>query len=118
MATDNLQEGSEITPEAFEELQKRLAKAEKKLEKAKSRAQATMQEIWQLDVKLKEEEERANQAEARLAELTAGGAAPVGSSDSAVEELQQELEKFRREAEQLAELQEELESARNFSNSC
>jgi diguanylate cyclase (GGDEF)-like protein len=116
MATDNLQEGSEITPEAFEELQKRLAKAEKKLDKAKSRAQATMQEIWQLDVKLKEEEERATQAEARLAELEAGGSGPVSSADSAaLEELQQELEKFRREAEQLSELQEELEAARHDS---
>ena len=116
MATENLEEGVEVTPEAFEDLQKRLGKAEKKLAKAKSRAQATMQEIWQLDVKLKEEEERANQAEARLAEATSGGDVTAGSVDSAaVEELQQELEKFRQEAEQLTELQEELEAARNDS---
>ncbi|MCA9775910.1 MAG: EAL domain-containing protein [Candidatus Eremiobacteraeota bacterium] len=116
MATDNLQEGSEITPEAFEDLQKRLAKAEKKLDKAKSRAQATMQEIWQLDVKLKEEEERANQAEARLAELEAGGGGAVsaapGANESALAEIQEELERVRKDAAQLEEMQEELEAAR------
>lgn len=58
-----------FTREAYSELLKRLEKAEGKLEKAKTRAQATMQEIWQLDHRLKEEEERANKAEAQLAEM-------------------------------------------------
>ena len=96
MATENLEEGVEVTPEAFEDLQKRLGKAEKKLAKAKSRAQATMQEIWQLDVKLKEEEERANAAEARLAELDAGGsAAPSADGSAPNAELEQEIEQLR-----------------------
>ena len=96
MATENLEEGVEVTPEAFEDLQKRLDKAEKKLAKAKARAQATMQEIWQLDVKLKEEEERANVAEARLAELEAGGSVASGAdAASSRAELEQEIDELR-----------------------
>ncbi|MFA5507309.1 MAG: EAL domain-containing protein [Vulcanimicrobiota bacterium] len=111
MATDNLQEGTELTPEAFENLRKKLAKAETKLEKAKSRAQATMQEIWQLDIKLKEEEERANKAEARLAELESGPL-PVEVDSSELAELQKELEEARNDLARIAELQEELDRAR------
>lgn len=110
MATDNLEEGVEVTPEAFEDLQKRLAKAEKKLAKAKSRAQATMQEIWQLDVKLKEEEERANQAEARLAEVQ--GDSDVPPSNDAAEasaELAAEIESLRAELEHARESASEVE---------
>jgi len=98
MATDNLEEGIEVTPEAFRDLQQRLAKAEKKLAKAKTRAQATMQEIWQLDIKLKEEEERASLAETRLAEL-AGGVASDHSSES-VSALQEEIDRLRGDLEE------------------
>lgn len=113
MATDNLEEGVEVTPEAFQDLQKRLEKAEKKLEKAKARAQQTMQEIWQLDVKLKEEEERANQAEAKLAEMGGEAAFSGGSGDADqpaglledIEQLKDELRVARSEAAQVVELQ-------------
>lgn len=126
MATDHLQEDIELTPEAFSDLQKRLAKLEKKLEKANTRAQATMQEIWQLDVKLKEEEERANQAERRLAELQGEGE-PVADQAAALADLQDEIEilrdelrRAREEAEEaasqsatVAELQDEIELLRD-----
>lgn len=116
MATDKLEEGTEVTPEAFEDLQKRLAKAEKKLAKAKSRAQATMQEIWQLDVKLKEEEERANEAVARLEELQEAGAPgeaandapPVSELQDEIETLRDELKRAREEASQVAELETQI----------
>jgi diguanylate cyclase (GGDEF)-like protein len=112
MTTDNVQEGSEVTPEAFADLEKRLAKAEKRLAKAKSTAQKTMQEIWQMDVKLKEEEERANAAEAKLAELESG--APAEPSDSEeLAELGRELEQLQDEASKVAELQEEIEILRD-----
>lgn len=107
MATDNLEEGVEVTPAAFHDLQKRLEKAEKKLEKAKSRAQQTMQEIWQLDVKLKEEEDRANRAEAKLAEVQ--GESLVGEDASTlqaeIEDLKAELKDARAEAAQVVELE-------------
>jgi diguanylate cyclase (GGDEF)-like protein len=113
MTIDNLQEGSEVTPEAFADLQKRLAKAEKKLAKAKSRAQATMQEIWQLDVKLKEEEERANVAEAKLTDL--GSGVPVeGAADSEeLAQLRHDLEQALEDASGIAELREEIEVLRD-----
>jgi diguanylate cyclase (GGDEF)-like protein len=119
MATDNLEEGIEVTPEAFQDLQNKLAKAEKKLAKAKSRAQATMQEIWQLDVKLKEEEERANQAEARLAELADSGAPSVEPSDSndllhqEIDALKADLEKARAEASGIEDLQAEVDDLKS-----
>lgn len=69
-----------LSEKAFRELEKRLLKAEDKLAKAKTRAQATMQEIWQLDVRLKEEEDRANKAEARLAEFAQNGSSPAGET--------------------------------------
>lgn len=107
MATDNLEEGVEVTPATFHDLRKRLEKAEKKLEKAKSRAQQTMQEIWQLDVKLKEEEERANLAESKLAEMQ--GDAPAGEDSSTlleeIELLRAELKEARAEASQVVELE-------------
>lgn len=107
MATDNLEEGVEVTPAAFHDLRKRLEKAEKKLEKAKARAQQTMQEIWQLDVKLKEEEERANLAEAKLADSQGRSA---GGEDSAVllaeiEQLKSELKEARAEVAHVVELE-------------
>ena len=119
MATENLEEGTEVTPAAFQDLQKRLEKAEKKLAKAKSQAKATMQEIWQLDVKLKEEEERAKQAEARLAELqeSGGQAAPAAELEPATSEeleaLQAELKEARSEAAQVVELQELVEDLKS-----
>lgn len=69
--TEQMGEEKVLSEKAFRELEKRLQKAEDKLAKAKSRAQATMQEVWQLDVRLKEEEDRANRAEERLAGLLA-----------------------------------------------
>jgi len=114
MATDNLEEGIEVTPEAFKDLEKRLAKAEKKLAKAKSVAQQTTQEIWQLDVQLKEEQERANAAEAKLAELEGGGEvdeealaaakATIGELQDEIELLRDELKNAREEATEAEEL--------------
>lgn len=106
-------QSADFSLEAFRDLEKRLEKAEGKLSKAKARAQATMQEIWQLDHRLKEEEERASKAESRLMEvLNAGGCStfsPVsdresrvdlqdsesGADSSEVDELQKELDKLK-----------------------
>ena len=80
MTTEHTDENPVVTQASFEDLQKRLAKAEGKLAKAKTRAQATMQEIWQMDVKLKEEEDRANKAEALLEQASsANSSAPIQS---------------------------------------
>lgn len=83
--TEQTGDDKALSEKAFRDLEKRLLKAEDKLAKAKTRAQATMQEIWQLDVRLKEEEDRANKAEARLAEfaqLGDGAEATVSSGET------------------------------------
>jgi diguanylate cyclase (GGDEF)-like protein len=79
--TEQTGDDTVLSEKAFRDLEMRLLKAEDKLAKAKTRAQATMQEIWQLDNKLKEEEDRANKAEARLAEFAPGGF-PLGGEDT------------------------------------
>jgi diguanylate cyclase (GGDEF)-like protein len=124
-----------LSEKAFRDLEKRLLKAEDKLAKAKTRAQATMQEIWQLDVRLKEEEDRANKAEARLAQFalanggellagegageTLGSAVDNSALMAQIEELTQKLQAAEFEAaraqdldEEMALLREQLESAR------
>lgn len=116
MTTEQTDGERVLTEKDFQDLEKRLQKAENKLAKAKTRAQATMQEIWQLDVRLKEQEDRANLAEARLAEL---GRAPAdGAPDR--DALNAELAAARERAAQadeleveLSALQQELESLRS-----
>ena len=118
MDTTTEQTGDDIvlTEKAFRDLKKSLDKAEDKLAKAKTRAQATMQEIWALDVKLKEEEDRANKAEARLAEVMAGqvseASATITSPPAESSELVQQiadLSERLRQAEAAASRVEELE---------
>ncbi len=92
MTTEHTEDNPVLTQAAFEDLQKRLAKAEGKLTKAKTRAQATMQEIWQMDVKLKEEEDRANRAEALLAQAdSAISPAQIAVTDTQTHDLQEKL---------------------------
>lgn len=108
MTTDASQEPLE---EKIKELEAKLEKAEKDLKSAKSRAQETMREIWQIDVKLQQEEERANAAEAKLAEVLEGGDAAestaVSADDSALQEAQQRISELET---QLAELQQAQEA--------
>ena len=98
----------------FRDLEKRLQKAEDKLAKAKTRAQATMQEIWQLDVRLKEEEDRAKRAEARLAELAPGDgtALTTPTPEPEVGELTRALAEAEARAAQADDLEDELETLR------
>lgn len=109
-----------LSEKAFRDLEKRLLKAEDKLAKAKTRAQATMQEIWQLDVRLKEEEDRANKAEARLAEFAQNGSAPSEETMSSaldnsalleqISELSQRLQAAEFEAARAQDLEDELQA--------
>lgn len=123
--TEHKDDDTVISEKAFRDLEKRLKKAEDKLAKAKTRAQATMQEIWQLDVRLKEEEDRAGRAEARLAELAErsvdnpGGdtisAPPADSGDllEQIAELTGQLQSAEAEAARASELEGELDSLRS-----
>jgi diguanylate cyclase (GGDEF)-like protein len=132
--TEQTDDDRVLTEKAFRDLEKRLLKAEDKLAKAKTRAQATMQEIWQLDVKLKEEEDRANKAEARLAELLKNGApaaetlsegtppaAPGHAAEAGdpgelldeIAELTRQLEAAELEAARAADLEAEMEILRD-----
>jgi diguanylate cyclase (GGDEF)-like protein len=122
--TEQTDDDTVLSEKAFRDLQKRLLKAEDKLAKAKTRAQATMQEIWQLDVRLKEQEDRANKAEARLAELSQSAAPvspgetldgpPVNSSDlqRQIAELTRQLQTAEFEAARAQDLDAELENLR------
>ena len=104
-----MSDSGEITLEAFQDLEKRLAKTEKKLEKAKARAQATNQEMWTVDRQLKEVEDRASAAEAKLAELegsTAGEPSAELSEEAA--ELRTQLDEALAEAAKAAALSTEL----------
>ncbi len=123
--TEHKGDDTGLSEKAFRDLEKRLKKAEDKLAKAKTRAQATMQEIWQLDVRLKEEEDRAGRAEARLAELAdravedASGdtisGPPVDSSEllEQIAELTSQLQAAEAEAGRASELEGELDNLRS-----
>lgn len=82
--------------------EEQLAQALKKLEDAELRCQATTREIWQIDMALGREEDRANAAEARsreleqrIQELEAGGGGGAGPSA----ELEAELRNWQARAE-------------------
>jgi len=85
-------------------IEEQLAQALKKLEDAETRCQATTREIWQIDMALGKEEDRANAAEARcreleqrIQELEAGGSSGPAVDTSA---LEAELAEWRGRAEQ------------------
>lgn len=115
MTTEHTGDDRVLSEKAFRDLENRLLKAEDKLAKAKTRAQATMQEIWQLDVRLKEEEDRANKAEARLAEF-ANGAGLVAPDNSAlleqIADLTRRLQVAEFEAARAQDLDEEIAALR------
>ncbi len=113
MTTEHTDGERTLTEKDFRDLEKRLQKAEDKLTKAKTRAQATMQEIWQLDVRLKEEEDRAKRAEARLAELApVDGTAVAPAPEPEVGELTRQLQAAEARAAQADDLEYELETLR------
>ncbi len=81
--------------------EEQLAQALKKLEDAELRCQATTREIWQIDMALGREEDRANAAEARSRELEqriqeleagAGGAAPPAALEAELRNWQARAE--------------------------
>lgn len=71
-------------------LQAKITKLEKRLKAAESQCQATTKEIWQMEVDLGRWEERAKEAEEKLAQLESQGTPQADSS--ALDALRQELE--------------------------
>ena len=108
MTTEHTDGEKVFSEKDYRDLEKRLQKAEDKLAKAKTRAQATMQEIWQLDVRLKEEEDRANRAETRLTELGQGVVEPTPE----VGDLTRQLQAAEARAAQADDLEDELVTVR------